>query len=119
MPNLFDLFGHMGVFGKLTIVVAMGTIVVAGSYAVRPTEHKLGLMRPLSLAAIFATISGVVGGWVAVLASVPATADGRLPVASLYEGAAESLMVGFVSFGLLAIAWMLVAIGGLRRHAAS
>jgi hypothetical protein len=33
-------------------------------------------------------------------------------------GIAESLSVGFVSFGLLAAAWMLVAVGGLRRHAA-
>jgi len=76
-------------------------------------------MRPVSLAAIFATVSGLLGGWMAVLASIPATPDGHLPVASLYRGIAESLTVGFVSFGLLAAAWMLVAVGGLRRHATS
>ena len=57
---------------------------------------------------------GLLGGSIAVLASIPATPDGQLPVASLYRGIAESLTVGFVSFGLLAAAWMLVAVGGLR-----
>jgi len=42
-----------------------------------------------------------------------------LPVESLYRGIAASLTVGFVCFGLLAAAWMLVAVGGLRRHATS
>jgi hypothetical protein len=55
----------------------------------------------------------------AVLASTAATLDGHLPAASLYRGIAESLTVGFVSFGLLAAAWMLVAVGGLRRYATS
>jgi len=35
------------------------------------------------------------------------------------RGLAESLIFGFVSFGLLAAAWMLVAVGGLRRYAGS
>ena len=43
----------------------------------------------------------------------------HLPVLTLYRGIAESLTVGFVSFGLLAAAWMLVAVGTLRRHATS
>jgi hypothetical protein len=38
-----------------------------------------------------------------------------LPVSSVYRGIAESLTVGFVSFGLLAAAWLLVAMGVLRR----
>ena len=119
MPNLAELFGHSSVFGKLTIVVAIGAVGLAIAYAFRPTEQKLALMRPVSLAAIFATISGLLGGWMALLAGIPATASGQLPAGTLYFGVAESLSVGFVSFGLLAVAWMLVAVGGLRRHAIS
>jgi hypothetical protein len=119
MPNLMDLFGHISLFAKLTMAVAIVAFGLAVAYAFQPTEQKLGLMRPVSLAAIFATVSGLLGGWMAVLASIPATPDGHLPVASLYRGIAESLTVGFVSFGLLAAAWMLVAVGGLRRHAIS
>jgi hypothetical protein len=119
MPNLVELFAQISVFAKLTMAVAIVAFGLAVAYVFRPTEQKLVLMRPVSLAAIFATVSGLLGGWIAVLASTAATPDGHLPVASLYRGIAESLTVGFVSFGLLAAAWMLVAIGGLRRYAAS
>jgi hypothetical protein len=119
MPNLVDLLGQISLFAMLTVTVAVVTFGLAVAYVFRPTEPKLALMRPVSLAAIFATMSGLFGGWIAVLASIPATSDGQLPVASLYRGIAESLTVGFVSFGLLAAAWMLVAVGGLRRYAAS
>jgi type IV secretory pathway protease TraF len=119
MPNLLELFGQVSVFAKLTIAVAIVAFGLAATYLFRPTEHKLVLMRPVSLAAIFATVSGLLGGWIALLASIPATPDGHLPVAILYQGIAESLIVGFVSFGLLAAAWMLVAVGALRRHATS
>ena len=119
MPNLVDLLGQISLFAKLTMAVAIVAFGLAVAYVFRPTEQKLVLMRPVSLAAIFATVSGLLGGWIAVLASIPATPDGHLPVASLYRGIAESLTVGFVSFGLLAAAWMLVAVGVLRRHATS
>jgi hypothetical protein len=118
MPNLVELLGQVSPFAKLTMAVAIVAFGLAVAYVFRPTEQKLLLMRPVSLAAIFATVSGLLGGWIAVLGGVAAT-EGHLPVASLYRGIAESLTVGFVSFGLLAAAWMLVAVGGLRRHATS
>jgi len=119
MPSLVDLFGELSVFAKLTVAVAIVAFGLGVAYAVQPTEQKLVLMRPVSLAAIFATVSGVLGGWIAVLASIPATPDGHLPAANLFRGIAESLVVGFASFGLLAAAWMLVAVGVLRRQATS
>ena len=117
--NILELWGSLSVFAKLSMGVAVVAFALAAAYAFRPTEQKLVLMRPVSLAAIFATISGLLGGGIAVLASIPATPDGHLPVASVYRGIAESLTVGFVSFGLLAAAWMLVAVGMLRRYATS
>jgi hypothetical protein len=114
-----DLLGQMSLLAKLTMAVALVAFGLAVAFVFRPTEQKLALMRPVSLAAIFATVSGLLGGWMAVLASTAATPDGHLPAASLYRGIAESLTVGFVSFGLLAAAWMLVAVGGIRRYATS
>jgi hypothetical protein len=119
MPNLGDMLGQLGLFAKLTMAVAVVAFGLAVAYVFRPTEQKLVLMRPVSLSAIFATVSGLLGGWIAVLGGIAATPDGHLPVASLYRGIAESLTVGFVSFGLLAAAWMLVAVGALRRQATS
>ena len=117
--NIWELWVQLSVFAKLTMAVAIVAFALAAAYVFRPTEQKLVLMRPVSLAAIFATVSGLLGGWIGVLASIPATPDGHLPMPSIYRGIAESLTVGFVSFGLLAAAWMLVAVGGLRRYAAS
>jgi hypothetical protein len=114
-----DLLGQLSLFAKLTMAVALVALGVAVAYVFRPTEQKLVLMRPVSLAAIFATVSGLLGGWIAVLGGVAATPAGHLPTASLYRGIAETLTVGFVSFGLLAAAWMLVAVGGVRRHMTS
>ena len=115
MPNVADLLGQVSLFAKLTMAVAIVAFGLAVAYVFRPTEQKLVLMRPVSLAAIFATIGGLLGGWIVLLQGLPATPDGHIPVASLSQGIAESLTVGFVSFGLLAAAWMLVAVGGVRR----
>jgi hypothetical protein len=115
MPNVIDLFLEISLFAKLTMAVAIVAFGLAVSHVVRPTAQKLALMRPVSLASIFATISGLLGGWIAVLAAIPATPDGHLLTANIYQGIAESLVVGFVSFGLLAVAWLLVAVAVMRR----
>ena len=119
LVNVVHSLGQLSGFASLTMAVAIVAFGLAATYVFKPTEQKLVLMRPVSLAAIFATVSGLLGGWIALLSSLPATPDGHLPVADLYRGIAESLIVGFVSFGLLAAAWMLVAVGGLRRHVTS
>ena len=115
MPNLLELFRELTLFAKLTMAVAIAAFGLAVSYGIRPTAQKLTLMRPVSLAAIFATISGLIGGWVVVFANTAATPDGRFPPSSFYRGVSESLIVGFVCFGFLAAAWVLVAVGMLRR----
>ena len=115
MPNVVEMFRELSVFAKLTMVVAIAAFGLAVSYVFRPTAMKLTLMRPVSLAAIFATVSGLLAGWIAVLGGIAATADGHLPLSSVYRGVAESLVVGFVCFGFLAAAWLLVAAGMLRR----
>jgi hypothetical protein len=115
VPSLVDLFREISLFAKLTVVVAVGAFALAVAYAVRPTEQKLVLMRPVSLAAIFATLSGLFGGWIAVLTGISATADVQSAMPRIYRGIADSLTVGFVCFGLLAAAWTLVAVGMLRR----
>jgi hypothetical protein len=115
VPNLLQLFGALSVFAKLTMAVAIAAFGLAVSQAFRPTAHKIALMRPISLAAIFATVSGLLGGWIGVLGGIAATPDGHLDLPSVYRGIAESLTVGFVCFGFLAAAWLLVAMGMLRR----
>ena len=116
MPHLMELFQGISLFAKLSAAVPLAALTLAVLHAARPTEQRLAMMRPLSLASIFATISGLVGGWIAVLSGVAAAPGGNLPSSSLYQGLAESLVLGFVWFGLLAAAWLLVAVAALRRE---
>ena len=44
------------------------------------------LMRPVSLAAIFATLSAVPGGWALVLGGMAATPTGHLDIAAFTWG---------------------------------
>lgn len=118
MPNVVELIAGISVVAKLTIAVAVAAFGLAAAYVYQPTESKLALLRPVSLAVIFATVSGLLGGWIMVLTGVAATPAGHLPTPALYRGIAETLTVGFASFGLLAAAWMLVAVGSLRREGA-
>lgn len=115
MPNLGDLLREISIFALLTMTVSIGAFGLAVSYAIRPTERKLMLMRPVSLAAIFATLSAVPAGWALVLGAMAATPTGQLEIPAVYRGLAETLTVGFVCFGFLSAAWLLIAVGMLRR----
>ena len=115
MPNLGDLLREISIFALLTMAVSIGAFGLAVSYAIRPTERKLMLMRPVSLAAIFATLSAVPAGWALVLGAMAATPTGQLEIPAVYRGLAETLTVGFVCFGFLSAAWLLIAVGMLRR----
>jgi len=118
VPNLMELFGEISVFAKLSMAVSVGVFAVALMHVLRPTERKLALMRPLSLAAIFATLSGLLGGWIAVLGGIAATPSGQLRMDAVYGGIAATLTTGFVCFSFLAAAWVLIAAGMFRRGSA-
>ena len=82
-------------------------------YAIRPTEQRLALMRPLSLATIFAAIHGTALGLLNVFRNVGVQSA---PVfdSRAYIGASESLVTLFFGFGCLMLAWLCVALGMWR-----
>jgi hypothetical protein len=102
-------------FAMFTILVCLAPMLMAVVYAVRPTERRLALMRPLSLAAIFAAVAGAVSGIATVLRGIAATgqfsADSYSRIAM---GLSEALVPVFVGFAFLTIAWLLVTLG-MRR----
>ena len=112
--DLTDAFTQAGIFAKLSLLVGFGPPVLAILYVIRPAERMLVIMRPVSLAAIFAAICGLAAGWMAGLVHIAATLPGPVNVSSVYVGLAESLVAPFFNFGLLAVAWLLVAIGMVR-----
>ena len=92
-------------------LVPLGLSVV---YAVRPTEFRLALMRPLSLATIFAAISGTTLGILHVLRQQGMTETGAFTRISAI-GLSEALVPLFFGFGCLTAAWLCVTFGLWRR----
>jgi len=86
-------------------------------YAARPTEQNLALMRPLSLASLFAAIAGTLLGFINVLQVFWSRGASSETYRVMAIGAAESLVTVLVGFGCLTVAWLVVAIGMGRRSA--
>ena len=114
--NFIDAFNQSGVLAKMSMLVGFGPLGFALLYALRPAERTLAFLRPVSLAAIFAAISGMVAGWIAILMGIAATPPDRLPLANaiIVGAVAESLVPPLINFGLLSTAWLIVAVGMLR-----
>ena len=83
-------------------------------YAIWPSEHRLALMRPLSLATIFAALSCSTLGLLNVLRGVGISETPDFSRVSVI-GLAESLVPIFFGFGCLTAAWLCVALGLWRR----
>src|SRR3970040_1000011 len=94
-------------------IVPLGMGVV---YAIWPSEQRLALMRPLSLATIFAAISGSVLGVLNVLVGMGTRTSATPDFTRISAiGLAESLVPIFFGFGCLTVAWLSVALGLWRR----
>jgi hypothetical protein len=113
-----EMFDQMGWFAKLSLLAGFAPMGLAVAYAVRPSERTLALMRPVSLTAIFAGISGAMAGFIAVLRGVAATLPAPAATANVYLGLSEALVPVFMNFGILAGSWLLIAVGMLRRQGA-
>jgi hypothetical protein len=111
-----EMLRHAGLFALLTLLVDFVPLVMAVVYVIQPTESRLALMRPLSLAGLFASLSGGAIGMVNVLRGFGMTPELSNDVyRRMATGASESLVTMFVGFACLTAAWLLVAAGMGRR----
>ena len=110
-----DILSQIGPFAKLSMVVSLIPFGAAIAYLVRPTERKLVLIRPVSLGAIFAAICAVASAASSIFQALAVTTAGSVDMPRVYDGLAEAFLPVFVNFGLLAVAWLLIAAGMLRR----
>lgn len=101
--------------GFVILVSGVGVLGTAIAYAVAPTERKLELLRPLSLAAIFAALCSFSVGVATALKGPAMGGPGSESTAVLLAGLAEACIPPFVAFAFLAVAWLLVALGMRRR----
>ena len=107
---------NVSLIGLLTLVLTLTPLVMAVMYLIRPNERRLALMRPLSLAGLFAALTGAALGFINVFVGL----GKRGFTAEMYTisaiGSAESLVPLFVGFGCLTVAWLLVAAGMGRQR---
>lgn len=112
--DLFEMLGQASIMARLSLMVTLFPLAAGVAYLIRPTEQRLALMRPISLAGIFSGLTGAVLGLMNDLRWY-ATADPPPTTRLMAVGAAESLVTLFVAFGCLTVAWLCVALG-MRRN---
>jgi hypothetical protein len=97
------------------MLVAFATLGMALICAVKPNERRLALMRPLTLATIFAGLCTFVAGLSGMLLGIGVTGEMSAGAwRKVAMGGAETLMPLLVAFGCLTVSWLLIAVG-LRR----
>src|SRR4051812_15136498 len=104
--EIYRIFSSMGIAALIDILVSMLPMIAGAAYLIKPTEHRLAMMRPVSLAGIFAGLSGTSLGAINTLRGLwmdPPRAGNFLAVAS-----AESIVPIFVAFSCLMVAWLCV-----------
>ena len=112
-----SMLRNVSVFGLLTLVIGVVPLIMALVYVSRPTERHLALMRPLSLAGLFAAIAGGVLGGMNVLRFAWTHELNAESYRIMAVGSAESLVPVLIGFASLTVAWLLVAVGMGRRGA--
>ena len=112
--ELFDMLGNAGIVARLSMLVSTFPLGAGLAYVLRPSEQRLALMRPVSLAGLFAALTGTVTGAINVLRGIWMS-QGPVDWDVVAVGSAEALVTLLLAFGCLTVAWLCVA-AGLRRQ---
>ena len=111
-----DPLRQMSLLGLLSIVLAFPPLVMAVMYVIRPNERRLALMRPLSLAGLFAALTGTVLGFINTFAILWKRDFNVETYQVVAVGAGEALVSLLVGFACLTVSWLLVAAGMGRQR---
>lgn len=112
--NPMELLHQIGLFALLTLFIDAIPLVASAIYVARPTEGRLALMRPFSLAGLFAGLAGSLNGLLNVLEGLARTPDMTGRWGPVYGGASEALVPAVFGLTCLTVAWLLVAVGMWR-----
>jgi hypothetical protein len=111
---VITVLGQASIFALVSMFMGVLPLGMGVVYAIWPSEQRLGLMRPLSLATIFAAVSGTSLGVLNVLRYIGVTDQPQFTRVGAI-GLAEAMVPVFVGFGCLTAAWLCVAVGLWRR----
>lgn len=96
------------------VIVGLACVATALRLAVRPSEQGLAVLRPLSASTAFASLTATFAGLGMTLKNVADMGPGLDSETMLVAGLAEASVPAALGFSLLAVAWLLAAVG-LRR----
>ena len=109
------LLRNASIIALMCMLVPVATVAISIAYVIRPDERRLALMRPLSLATIFAALCAFTVGIANIFRGIAATETlSAQSWRSISLGTSESFVPLFVAFGCLTVAWLLVALGQRR-----
>ncbi len=102
----------------LILVLGLLSLGLAVSFAVRPVERKLNILRPLSLATVFSILSAIAADLGTVMKRVPQlpefTSSPDLRVALYTSGIGEAMVPAILGFTILSLVWLVAAVGYRR-----
>jgi len=108
----------MGILAIVQVVVLLVLVITALAFgvamALRPTQRRYEMLRPVTWATLLATSSAICAGLSTTAVHLAGSAPTPETVQHGWAGAAEALVPGVFGFGMLAVAWGVAAIG-LRR----
>jgi hypothetical protein len=109
------VLSEAGIAALLSMVVALLPVMAGLVYVVSPSERRLAMVRPISLAALFSGLAGLMIGFINVLRGIW-MAEAAVNWRIVAVGAAESLVPLTLAFGALTFAWLCVAVGMRRQN---
>ena len=112
---MVEMLRQASIVALLSLVIAVVPMLMGVVYAARPTEARLALMRPLSLAGLFAGLAGFTTGLVNMLRGVALTLPSPVPPEHVMVGMSEALVPLLLAFGCLTVGWLCVALGMSRQ----
>jgi hypothetical protein len=102
---------------SMWIVLALGIAILASSFALMrdPDPRRLGAVRALTWATVFAIVTGVASNVIAVFRYIARHDEPQ----ALYQGLAEALTPAVLGSAFLSAAWLVAAVAVRRKTTTS
>lgn len=112
--ELLNVFREASIAALMSMLVAVFPVGAGLAYVLSPSERRLAFLRPISLAALFSGLAGLLLGFINVLRGVWMT-ESELNWRVTAVGSAEAMVPLTLAFGALTFAWLCVAVGMRRK----
>ena len=113
--ELLSVFREASIAGLFSMLVAIFPVFAGVAYLVSPSEQRLALLRPISLASLFSGLAGLMLGFINVLRGIWMAEGGAVDWRITAVGAAEAMVPLTLAFGALTFASLCIVVGMRRR----